>query len=94
MRRVETGAGLNPLTDTLTSAWDAMRANFGLAGSAAVPHGWAAPAPHTRYCYLLRWSLRGIFSRQYWQLTVRKLTNGFRLVWFLVLKEHTWLSLS
>ena len=49
MRRVETGAGLNPLTDTLTSAWDAMRANFGLAGSAAVPHGWAAPAPHTRY---------------------------------------------
>lgn len=45
VRRVHTGAGLHSLTDTLTSAWDAMRANFGVEASAAAPHGWVAPGP-------------------------------------------------
>ena len=48
VRRVHTGVGLNTVTDTLTSAWDAMRANFGVSPSAAAPHGWVAPRPQRR----------------------------------------------
>ena len=40
-------AGLDHLTDTLTSAWAAMRANFGVSPAAAAPHGWVAPPPRT-----------------------------------------------
>ena len=35
------------MTDTLTSAWDAMRANFGVSPAAAAPHGWVAPPPRS-----------------------------------------------
>ena len=48
IRRVHTETGLNYLTDTLTSAWDAMRANFGVSPAAAAPHGWVAPPPRRR----------------------------------------------
>ena len=47
VRRVHTEAGLNYVTDTLTSAWDAMRANFGVSPAAAAPHGWVAPPPRS-----------------------------------------------
>ena len=40
VKRLQTDSGLNYLTDTLTSAWDAMRANFGVGQKAAAPHGW------------------------------------------------------
>ena len=40
VERLKTESGLNYLTDTLTSAWDAMRANFGVSPKAAAPHGW------------------------------------------------------
>jgi len=42
IKRVHTESGLNYLTDTLTSAWDAMKANFGVSPSATAPHGWIA----------------------------------------------------
>ena len=32
--------GLNSLTDTLTSAWDAMRVNFGVPAAASKPSQW------------------------------------------------------
>ena len=32
--------GLNGLTDTLTSAWDAMRVNFGVPVAASKPSQW------------------------------------------------------
>ena len=57
IRRVHTDAGLNYVTDTLTSAWDAMRANFGVHPTAAAPHGWLATRrpyrfdPPIYYCY-------------------------------------------
>ena len=47
VRRVHTEVGLNYVTDTLTSAWDAMRANFGVSPAAAAPHGWVAPPPRS-----------------------------------------------
>ena len=40
VRRVQHEGGLNYLTDTLTSAWDAMKANFGVSPAATAPHGW------------------------------------------------------
>jgi len=43
IKRVHTESGLNYLTDTLTSAWDAMKANFGVSPLATAPHGWIAP---------------------------------------------------
>jgi len=48
IKRVHTESGLNYLTDTLTSAWDAMKANFGVSPSATAPHGWITPyrGPH------------------------------------------------
>mgnify|MGYP001199546184 CR=1 FL=1 len=32
--------GINALSDTLTSAWDAMRANFGVSPANSIPHSW------------------------------------------------------
>ena len=40
VQRLQTESGLNYLTDTLTSAWDAMRANFGVSPQSAAPQGW------------------------------------------------------
>ena len=40
VKRLQSESGLNYLTDTLTSAWDAMRANFGVSQKSAAPHGW------------------------------------------------------
>jgi hypothetical protein len=39
-RRVQSSPQLNFLSDTLTSAWDAMRANFGVGPKASQPPGW------------------------------------------------------
>ena len=48
IKRVHTESGLNYLTDTLTSAWDAMKANFGVSPSATAPHGWIAQYRYAR----------------------------------------------
>ena len=53
MKRLQSESGLNYLTDTLTSAWDAMRANFGVSQKSSAPHGWL-----TRH----RWPLISLFS--------------------------------
>ena len=64
IRRVHSDTGLNYLTDTLTSAWDAMRANFGVSPSAAAPHGWVA-RPYRYGHEYGRWPTR-VNYRYFW----------------------------
>jgi len=65
IKRVHTESGLNYLTDTLTSAWDAMKANFGVSPSATAPHGWLAP--HRGAHRKDRPGAGGYYKRQYQQ---------------------------
>ena len=62
MKRLQSESGLNYLTDTLTSAWDAMRANFGVSQKSAAPHGWLT---RHRWPYILIFILACIFADPY-----------------------------
>ena len=66
MKRLQSESGLNYLTDTLTSAWDAMRANFGVSQKSAAPHGWLTRHrwPFARP-YILIFILACIFADPY-----------------------------